>query len=68
MTLQIEVELHGISHLAVNYCTGWTISTPVSVSFILREEPDVVPFSDDNNGDLRRNFQISTGELQCLQF
>ena len=67
VALQIEVELRGISHLAVDHCASWTVSTLVSVSSILREEPDVVTFSDDNNGDLRRNFQVGTGEFQCLQ-
>ena len=68
MTLKIKVELRRISYLAVYHCSSWTVSALVSVSSILREEPDVVTFSDDNDGDLRRNFQLGTGELQCVEF
>ena len=53
MTLQIEVEFCGISYLAVYHCASGTVSAPVSVSVVPREKPDMVAFSDDNDGDLR---------------
>lgn len=68
VTLQIEVKLRGVSHLAVDHCASWAISAPVSITWVLGEEPDVVSFSDNNDGDLWRNLQVGTGELQGFEF
>jgi len=43
--LQVEVELCGMCNHSVDNGTSWAVSTPVSVTFILREEADMMPFS-----------------------
>ena len=53
MTLQIKVELRGISHLAVYHCASGTVSALVTVTLVLWEEPDMVAFPNDNDSDLR---------------
>lgn len=64
MTLQIEVELCGVSHLAIDDCASGTVAALVSVASVLGKKSNVMAFPYNDNSDLWSNLQISTCEFQ----
>ena len=51
MALQVEVKLGRVNDVPIHDGAGWTIPTPIRI-LRRREEPDVVTFSNNNDGDL----------------
>jgi hypothetical protein len=47
-----------VGNFAINDGSSGTIAAPVCIPVVLREEPNVVTFADDNNGDSRIDLQF----------
>ena len=54
MTLQIEVELGRVNHIAIHNGASRAVPAPIR-DVGRREEPNVVTLSDNDNGYLRSN-------------
>ena len=52
MTLQEEIELGRVNYISIHDCAGGAIPAPIS-DVGRREETNVVPFSDNDDGNLR---------------
>ena len=61
MTLKIEVKLGWMSNVTVYNCSSRTVSTLVRIFRVSREESNVVPLSDDNDGELRHRHKDIVG-------
>ena len=53
VALQIEVKFGRVGDLTINDRARRTITTPVSLSLVLREEPNMMSFADNDDGDGR---------------
>jgi hypothetical protein len=53
VALQIEVKFGRMGNLTINNSARRTITTPVCLSLVLREEPNMMSFADNDNGDGR---------------
>jgi len=56
MALKIKVELGWMRDFSINDRACWTITAPVGLPFVLGEESNVMPFTDDDDGDCRIYF------------
>ncbi len=63
MTLQVEVELRGMSDIAIHDCAGRAVAATITL-VELREEADMVPLSDDDHGNLRFNIKLCASPWQ----
>jgi hypothetical protein len=52
MALQEEIELGRVNYVTIHDCAGGAIPTPIC-DVGCREETNVMPFSDNNDGNLR---------------
>lgn len=55
VALQIEVKFGRMGDLTINDSARRTVTTPVRISLVLREEPNMMSFADNNDGDGRFN-------------
>ena len=51
MALQVEIEFGRVNHVTIHDGAGWAIPAPIR-DVALREETNVMSFSNDNDGDL----------------
>jgi hypothetical protein len=56
MALQIKVKFGWMGDLTINDSTRWTITTPVRILPVFGEEPNMVSFTDNDDGNGRLNF------------
>jgi hypothetical protein len=40
-----------VADFPINYRSRWAVASPVRITLVLREEPDVVPLADNDHGD-----------------
>lgn len=51
VALKIEVELGWMCDFSINDSACWTITTLVGLPFILGEKSNMMPFTDDDDGN-----------------
>ena len=60
MALQVEVELGGVNYICIHDRASRTVPTPIC-DIGCWEKPDVMPLSDNNDGELGVYFSRSAG-------
>ena len=68
MALEIKVELGGMGDLTINNRACRAVTTPVGLPRVLGKESNVMPFTDDDDGDCWVDFQLSAGSFQRRKF
>lgn len=53
VALEIEIKLCGVRNVTIDDSARRTVTTPISLALSHREEADVVPFADNDDGDFR---------------